>query len=291
MKFGLRLLPVFGLSLVLQACGDRETSSFGGLSGILPAQEAPVEDLTAEQIFARGEALLNEGEAEDAAQAFSEVERLFPYSDWSRRAALRQTFAYNRAKDYEQSRGAAQRFLDFYPADPEAARAHYMIALSYYDQIDTVSRDQGIAFQALQGFRTVIENYPDSEFVNPSLLKFDLALDHLAGKEMEIVRFYLKRKHPGAAINRFRAVVEDFQTTSHTAEALHRLVESYLILGLRDEAQTAGAILGHNYRSTDWYEDSYTLLTEAGIDPEKAARRGDGWLTKVYRQVLSGKWI
>ena len=134
----------------------------------------------------------------------------------------------------------------------------------------------------------VIERYPDSEYARSAILKFDLAFDHLAAKEMEIGRYYLKKEHFGAAINRFRVVVEDFQTTTHTAEALHRLVEGYLSLGLTDQAQTAGAILGHNFQSTEWYEDSYKLLTGRGLEMKV---RGNGWLQRVYRQTVLGQWL
>ncbi len=134
----------------------------------------------------------------------------------------------------------------------------------------------------------VIEQYPDSEYAKSAILKFDLAFDHLAAKEMEIGRYYLKKGHWTAAINRFRVVVEQFQTTSHTPEALHRLVEAYLSLGLNEEAQTAAAILGHNYQSTDWYQDSYALLTGKGLRPEAA---GDSWLRQIYRQVIKGEWL
>ena len=247
-----------------------------------------METYTAEQIFGRGEFELDRGKAEDAAYYFSEIERLYPYSDWTKRALIMQAFAFHQAKDYPNSRAAAQRFIDFYPLDDDAAYAQYLLALSYYDQIDEVGRDQGLTFQALQALRTVIERYPDSEYSRSAVLKFDLAFDHLASKEMEIGRYYLKKKHYSAAINRFRAVVEDFQTTSHTAEALHRLVEAYLSLGLTDEAQTAGAILGHNFRSSDWYEDSYKLLTGRGLELEAA---GDSWLRQIYRQTIKGQWL
>ena len=136
--------------------------------------------------------------------------------------------------------------------------------------------------------RDVIERYPDSDYARSSVLKFDLAFDHLAAKEMEIGRFYLKRGHYVASINRFRVVVEDFQTTTQTPEALHRLVEAYVALGLNDEAQTAGAILGFNYQSTDWYQGSFALLTEQGLQPKA---RGDGWLAAIYRQVIRGEWL
>ena len=136
--------------------------------------------------------------------------------------------------------------------------------------------------------RDVIETYPDSEYARSAILKFDLAFDQLAAKEMEVGRYYLKRRHYTAAINRFRVVVQDFQTTTHTAEALHRLVESYLALGLTDEAQTAAAILGYNYQSSPFYEDSFRLLKGQGLSPEV---KGDGWLRQVYRQMVRGEWL
>ena len=265
--------------LLLLGCGNSSDPRQAGV---------PMETYTAEQIFGRGEFELDRGKAEDAALYFSEIERLYPYSDWTKRALIMQAFAFHQAKDYPNSRAAAQRFIDFYPLDDDAAYAQYLLALSYYDQIDEVGRDQGLTFQALQALRTVIERYPDSEYSRSAVLKFDLAFDHLASKEMEIGRYYLKKKHYSAAINRFRAVVEDFQTTSHTAEALHRLVEAYLSLGLTDEAQTAGAILGHNFRSSDWYEDSYKLLTGRGLELEAA---GDSWLRQIYRQTIKGQWL
>ena len=199
-----------------------------------------------------------------------------------------QAFSYHSGRDYPNSRAAAQRYIDFYPADKDAAYAQYLLALSYYDQIDEVGRDQGLTFQALQALRTVIEVYPDSEYASSAILKFDLAFDHLAGKEMEIGRYYLRRGHYTAAINRFRVVVEDFQTTTQTAEALYRLVEAYLSLGLVDEAQTAGAILGYNYQSSEWYEDAYRLLTSRGL---KLKDRGNGWLSQIYRQSIKGQWL
>ena len=247
-----------------------------------------LEAFTPEQIFERGEFELARNRNEDSAYYFSEIERLYPYSSWAQRALIMQAFAFHQGKDYENSRAAAQRFIDFYPTDEDAAYAQYLLALSYYDQIDEVGRDQGLTFQALQALRTVIEVYPDSEYANSAILKFDLAFDHLAGKEMEIGRYYLKKGHYSSAINRFRVVVEDFQTTSHSPEALHRLVEAYLSLGLTNEAQTAGAILGHNYRSSEWYEDSYKLLTANGL---KMKDRGNNWLSQIYRQSVKGQWL
>lgn len=285
-KLPKRMIGAALLLSTLVACGSgdagRVTNSF------FNPQEIPLETYSAEQIFERGEFEIDRQEMQEAAFYFAEIERLYPYSDWARRALVMQAFAYHQDQDYPNSRSAAQRFVDFYPDDSDAAYAQYLLALSYYDQIDEVGRDQGLTFKALQSLREVIERYPESEYARSASLKFDLAFDHLAAKEMEVGRYYLRRDHFTAAINRFRTVVEDFQTTSHTPEALHRLVEAYLSLGLTNEAQTAGAILGHNYQSTDWYEDSYKMLTGQGLELEAA---GDGWLRQVYRQMLKGSWL
>ena len=275
MATGLRLAATAGLLALLAACGAAN-------------RESSLESFSAELIYQRAELRLERGDAEDAAEYFAEVERLYPYSEWAKRGLIMSAFAWHQAREYEQSRAAAQRYIDFYPADEDAAYAQYLLALSYYDQVDKVGRDQGITYQALQALRTVIERYPDTEFARSAMLKFDLAFDHLAAKEMEIGRYYLKRAHYPAAINRFRVVVEDFQTTTHTPEALHRLVESYLSLGLENEAQTAAAILGHNFRSSPFYEDSFALLTGRGLKPEA---RGDGWLASVYRRTIRGEWL
>ena len=268
-----------GIALVvttLAACG-------GG------TQERPLDSFTAEEIYKQGELQLEAGgKPDEAIRYFQEVERLYPYSEWSKRALIMQAFSQHKAGEYEEARSTAQRFLDSYPGDDDAPYAAYLMALSYYDQIDEVGRDQGLTFQALQGMRTVIEQYPDSDYARSAMLKFELAFDHLAGKEMEIGRYYLKRRNYTAAINRFRTVVQDFQTTTHTAEALHRLVEAYLGLGFNAEAQTAAAILGYNYQSSPFYDDSFRLLKGRGLAPEA---QGDSWLRTVYRQMIRGEWL
>lgn len=247
-----------------------------------------LELLSPEQIFRLGEDHLEKGDAQKAADTFAEIERLYPYSAWSKRATMMAAFAYHNSGEYQESRSSAQRYLDFYPTDEDAAYAQFLVSLSYYDQIVDVGRDQGNTFEALQALRATIERYPDSEYAQSARLKFDLTLDHLAGQEMEIGRYYLKRGHYMAGVNRFRAVVEDYQTTSHTPEALHRLVESYLSLGLNNEAQSAGAILGHNFQGTQWYADSHALLTGEGL---AASEAGDNWLSSIYRQIIQGKWL
>ncbi|GLS88315.1 outer membrane protein assembly factor BamD [Cypionkella aquatica] len=275
----LRMLGMVVLVASLAACSAKKQNDTEALS-----------DLTAEQLYKRGELALQnrKGKNEDALADFQAVEQLYPYSEWAKRALIMQAFTEHKNKKYEEARIAAQRYLDFYPGDEDAAYASYLLALSYYDQVDEVGRDQGLTYQALQALRVVIEQYPDSEYARSATLKFDLAFDHLAAKDMEIGRYYLKRGNYTAAINRFRSVVQDFQTTTHTAEALHRLVEAYLALGLTDEAQTAGAILGYNYQSSPFYQDSFNLLKKQGLAPEA---KGTSWLSQIYRQTIKGEWL
>lgn len=271
------IAAIVAACLMLSAC-----------SGDVAGRGVPLDSYTPEELYRLAEIELETGRARDAAPLFGEVERLHPYSEWARRALIMQAFAYHRDRDYEAARAAAQRFIDFYPADEDAAYAKYLLALSFYDQIDDVGRDQGLTFQALQALRRVIEQHPESEFARSAILKFDLAFDHLGGKEMEIGRYYLKRGNHQAAANRFRVVVEQFQTTSHTPEALYRLIETSLALGFTDEAQTAGAILGYNFQATDWYEDGFALLTGQGLRPDA---QPTGWLSTIWRQTVRGEWL
>lgn len=296
---GMRLIGVILVAGLLAGCSNRNAAApgteapttfmdrVGAFFGAEP--EVDYSTFTPEELYDLAEQTLEvEGNTKQAILLFQEVERLYPYTDWAKRALVMQAYALHRNKSYEEARIAAQRYLDFYPADEDAAYAQYLLALSYYDQIDEVGRDQGLTYQALQALRVLIEDYPDSDYAASAMMKFDLAFDHLAGKEMEIGRFYLKRGNYAAAINRFRVVVADYQTTTHTPEALMRLVEAYLALGLTDDAQTAGAVLGYNYQSSPFYDDAYRLLTKAGLSPEV---KGNGWLTQVYRQMVKGQWL
>jgi outer membrane protein assembly factor BamD len=224
----------------------------------------------------------------DAAEKFREVERIYPYSDWAKRALIMQVFSYHKDKSYENVVSAANRFIEFHPNDKDVPYAYYLIGLSYYDQVLAIGRDQKLTQEALEVFSFISENYPSSEYASNSRLKYDFLRDHLASKEMEVGRYYLKRTHYVPAINRFKGVMEDFSTTSQVPEALHRLVEAYLSLGLENEAQTAGAILGYNYKSTDWYERTFELLSSKGLKPKSS---GDSWLNQIYRQVVKGQWL
>ena len=269
-----------------------------GISGLLLCilisctnsnDEAKLEDLSAKEIYIKAEKEFNNGGNVKAAELFLEIERIYPYSSLAKRALLMSAVALHHEKDYEISRLSAERFITFYPADVDTPYAYYLIALSYYDQIDEIGRDQAITYEALKTFRIIIERYPESVYSKSSSLKVELAFDHLAAKEMEIGRFYLKNSHYMAAINRFKVVVEEYPTTSHTPEALHRLVEAYLSLGLTNEATISGAILGHNFKSSFWYQDAYNILE--GVDTGLSGNNFKGWLGDVYRQVIRGDWI
>ena len=200
------------------------------------------------------------GDYEIAAKLFDEVERQHPYSVWARRAQLMSAFSYYLAKKYPESISSAQRFLTIHPGNAQAPYAHYLLAMSYYNQIEDVTRDQKITEQANNAFGELIRRYPESRYATDARLKLDLINDHLAGKEMEIGRYYQRSGNPLAASARFRTVVDKFQTSSHAPEALHRLVECYLALGLPYEARRAAATLGRNYPASDWYKRAYRLI-------------------------------
>jgi len=203
---------------------------------------------------------LDQGRYADAAKAFDEVERQHPYSVWARRAQLMSAFSYYMAKDYTDAISSANRFLTIHPGNKDAPYANYLVAMSYYQQIEDVTRDQKITQQSSDAFNELIRRYPQSRYAADARLKLDLINDHLAGKEMEVGRFYQRSGRWLASATRFRVVIDKYQTTSHTPEALERLVESYLNLGMPDEAKKAAAVLGRNYPGSKWYERSYELI-------------------------------
>lgn len=227
-----------------------------------------------ETLYLAAKDSLDRKQYEQAALMFDEVERQHPYSVWARRAQLMSAFSYFVARKYTESIAASQRFLSLHPGSREAPYAYYMIAVSYYEQISSVQRDQRITQQALDALGELIRRYPGSDYAVDARLKVDLARDHLAGKEMEIGRFYQQQGLYLAAIIRFRTVIDQYDTTSHTPEALHRLVETYLALGLPEEAKKAAAVLGANYTGSIWYERSYALMNtkvKPAVTPGPAA--------------------
>jgi outer membrane protein assembly factor BamD len=224
-------------------------------------------------LYASAKLALDRRNYEAAAKQFDEVERQHPYSIWARRAQLMSAFSYYLAQKYPDAISSAQRFVTIHPGNAEAPYANYLIAMSYYQQIEDVSRDQASTQQASKAFGELIRRYPESRYAADARLKLDLIQDHLAGKEMEIGRFYERSGNWLAASLRFREVVDKYQTTSHTPEALERLVESYLALGVPGEAMKMAAILGKNYPDTYWYRQSLRLMLKhyPGATPVKAA--------------------
>lgn len=216
----------------------------------------------AESLYAAAKDYLDNGNARVAAALFDEVERQHPYSPWARRAQLMSAFSYYMQEDYTKTIETAQRFLSIHPGNKDAPYAYYLIAISYYEQISDVDRDQKITQQALTALNDVQRRYPDTQYAADARLKADLVNDHLAGKEMEIGRFYERTGQWLAAQLRFQNVVDDYQTTSHTPEALYRLTETNLALGVRDEAKKYAAVLGANYPGNEWYERAYALLRQ-----------------------------
>jgi len=211
-------------------------------------------------LYATAKDRLDRNQFKLAAALFDEVERQHPYSVWARRAQLMSAFSNYMARDYTKSTESAQRFLSIHPGNRDAPYAYYLISLNYYEQISDVTRDQKITQDALDALNELVRRYPDTRYAADARLKVDLIRDHLAGKEMEVGRFYQRRAQWLASVVRFRKVIDEYQTTSHTPEALLRLTESYLALGVRDEAQKSAAVLGANYPDTRWYSRAYELM-------------------------------
>jgi len=232
-----------------------------------------------EVIYNLAQENLDKGRYKFAAVAFDEVERQHPYSVWARRAQLMSAYSHYMSRSYDDAILAAQRFLQLHPGNKSASYAYYLIGLSHYEQISDVGRDQQKTHDAERGLTEVIRRFPDTEYARDAGIKLALTHDHLAGKDMEVGRFYMKRQEYLAAVGRFRNVIEKYQTTSHTPEALHRLVESYMALGIQEEAQMAAAVLDHNYGGTKWYRYSYALLVEGDLSPQVSS---SSWLSKLW---------
>ena len=239
-------------------------------------------DVPADDIYNQGVARLDKQDAEGAAKKFGQLEKDYPYSDWSRKGLLMQTFAQYRGGKYDDAVESGARYVKLYPNTPDTPYALYLQGMSYYSQVPDISRDQSQAGKALQVFEEIVSKYPTSEYANDAKYKIQVTRDQLAGKEMSIGRFYLTRKNYIAAANRFREVLAKYQTTRHTEEALLRLTESYLALGITNEAQTAAAILGHNYPDSEWYKDSYALLKGNGLEPNEDQ---GSWVYKAFHKI------
>ncbi|MGE5546126.1 MAG: outer membrane protein assembly factor BamD [Solirubrobacterales bacterium] len=233
--------------------------------------ERPVEELYNEAMD-----LIDKDEYYKAAKAFEEVERQHPYSAWATKAQLMSAYALYERNKYDDAIIQLDRFIQLHPGNKDTPYAYYLKGLCYYEQISDVARDQKITEQSLKSLQEVIDRFPNSQYARDAKLKVDLTRDHLAGKEMAVGRFYLERKHWLAALNRFKAVTEQYQTTTHVPEALHRMVEIYVALGMPAEAERTAAVLGHNFPGSDWYEDSYSLV-KSGKPATVAKSSSSSW--------------
>ncbi|GJL93107.1 MAG: outer membrane protein assembly factor BamD [Hyphococcus sp.] len=250
-----KLVCILAACLAVAACG-----SSGKKKQKFAYVERPVELL-----YANATRELERKRYDTAIAYFEEVERQHPYSAWARRAMLMKAFSYYQGNDYDEAVTAIDQFISLHPGNKDAGYAYYLKAMCYYERIRDVGRDQEFTNDAVAALNDVVRRYPDTEYARDARLKLDLTNDHLAGKEMYVGRYYLKANKHIAAINRFKKVITDYQTTSHVPEALHRLVEAYLELGIVDEARAAAAVLGYNYPGSQWYQDSYKLFESRGI--------------------------
>lgn len=236
-----------------------------------------------DQLYNQGLANLESGRLGEASKKFQALDRQHPYSEQARKAMVLDAFASYRNGRYDEAIAAGNRYIQLYPTTPDAAYAQYIIGLSYFRQIPDVTRDQKASRRAIEAMEQVEQRWPDSEYVDDANEKIRFARDQLAGKEMQVGRYYLERREYIAAIKRFRYVVENYSNTRHVEESLARLTEAYFAMGLTSEAQAAAAVLGQNYPDSQWYKDSYALLQKQGLEPRES---GTSWLAKVGKAVV-----
>ena len=261
---------VAATGLILSACSGASDDK----------KDADYVERPVEQIYADAWKQINNHDWENAAKQFDEVERQHPYSIWARRAMLMSAFCYYQANKYTDATNTADQYISLHPGSKEVAYAFYLKAMALYEQIVDVGRDQTVTEQALTALQDVVQRFPNTEYARDASLKIDLTLDHLAGKEMEVGRYYLTRRDYIGAINRFKVVVQRYQKTSQIAEALERLTEAYYALGVYSEAQTAAAVLGANYPGSPWYQDAYDLLVTHNLKPGVDQ---SSWLARQFR--------
>lgn len=266
--------PILGvitamMLLSLAACSTSETSSSDFVDDIKPADE----------LYNQALADLDGGDTKNARKKFEEIDKQHPYSEYSRRALVHQTYLQYKNRSYDDVISSGTRYVSLYPGDKDAAYAQYLVGMSYFRQMPDVTRDQTLTAKAYNAFNAVVEQYPESEYVEDSRTKMRISLDQLAGKEMLTGRYYLERREYLAAINRFRTVAERYQTTRHVEEALARLTEAYYALGIVTEAQTAAAVLGHNFPESEWYRDAVALLQAGGQEP---LENSNSWISQSF---------
>ena len=278
----LRVALALALAVPAASCSSFDALHlFGGgkyVTKILP-------QIPATDIYDQGLARLHNGDDKGAGKKFSELEKEYPYSEWSRKGLLMETYSQYQGGQYDDAVASAKRYVALYPSSHDAAYAYYLAGMSEYNSIPDISRDQQRANKAIQFFTDLITKYPKSEYVDDAKFKIGVARDQLAGKDLEIGRYYLRQRDYPAAINRFHDVLARYQTTRETEEALYRLTEAYLAMGVPSEAQTAAAVLGHNFPDSRWYKSAYSLLKGGGLQP----REDHGsWISKIFRKVGLG---
>ncbi|MCO5130907.1 MAG: outer membrane protein assembly factor BamD [Xanthobacteraceae bacterium] len=272
--------------LVAFAAGLGGCSSMGEMWDKFKTKDDSFVDEPADKLYNEGLYMMNkENDPKAASKKFEEVDRQHPYSDLARKSLLMSAYAYYSAGDYDNCIGAATRYVTLHPGSPDAAYAQYLIASSQYDQIPDVSRDQGRTERAIAALEEVIRKYPTSEYATNAKKKLEGARDQLAAKEMAIGRYYMDKRDFTAAINRYKTVVTRYQTTRHVEEALARLTEAYMSIGIVGEAQTAAAILGHNFPDSRWYQDAYNLVKSGGLEPKE--NKGS-WISQAFKKMGLG---
>lgn len=280
---GRRLRLAFGLMILatpLSGCGT------GAIWDKYFAKDEVFVDEPADKLYNEGLFLLNKkNDRKAAVKKFEEVDRQHPYSDWARKSLLMSAYASYESGDYDECISSANRYVALHPGSPDAAYAQYLIAASNFDQIPDINRDQTRTEKAIASLEEVIRKYPTSEYATSAKKKIEAARDQLAGREMNVGRYYMQKKDYTAAINRYKVVVTQYQTTRHVEEALARLTEAYMAIGIVSEAQTAAAVLGHNFPDSAWYKDAYNLVKSGGVEP---AVNKDSWMSRAFKRVGLG---
>lgn len=261
-------LPVaLAAALLLSACATKQEGELSGTVG---------------ELYNKGMTELKDGQYAKAIHSFDEVNRQYPYSGWATRSLMMTAYAQMQDGQYDEAIGTAEHFIKYHPGHKDLAYMYYLKGLASYNRMRDVARDQGYTRQAMLSFQEVVNRFPNSIYARDANLKLTLCRDHMAGKEMQVGRYYQEQAQYLAAINRFQVVVKEYQTTSQTPEALYRLTESYIALGVNDEAKRAAAILGYNYPGSEWYSKAYGLLTAKNLAP---AGQEKGWATQIYKGV------
>ncbi len=268
------------LALSLAGCESGVGSWFGSSS------DDGFDDTPAETLYNEGLSNLNGGQYASAVKNFETLDKQYPYSEWTKKGLMLTTFANYSNKQYSDAIASGRRYLQLYPSDKDANYALYLVGMSYYNQIPDVGRDQERSEKALAAFEELISRYPDSEYVPDAKKRAMVARDQLAAKEMDVGRYYLQQRNYTGAVNRFREVLVKYQTTRHSEEALARLAEAYMSLGIVDEAQTAGAVLGQNFPDSQWYKDTFVLLQSRGLAPRENA---GSWISRAFKSCWAAK--